>query len=585
MLTELTIRDFAIIDELQLTFQPGFTALTGETGAGKSIILDAMTLALGGRADTTMVRTGCERAYVEAAFELTPAVQALIAPILAAEELDSEEGTEFLLLARELRLNGRNSCRLNGRVVNLTLLREVGEYLVGIHGQGEHLALLKPQAHLPLLDAYAGLDGERQALAGVVKQVRADQRELVERRHNEQLLAQRLDLLRFQIEEIDAARLTVGEEEELQAEAQRLANVEQLLQFSAETLSLLVEGDEGLMPAVELFNQAERTLSQLARLDPAQQSLLERLQGLAFQLSEWTDELRHYQEQLEFNPGRLNYVEERLQLISRLKRKYGGDLAAVLQHRDTAAAELSQIEQSEERIEALTLLIERQLRAIGQMAEALSANRRAAAAQLARAVEVELADLQMEEAQFAVQFEREPDPANGAYLVDGRYAFDQSGIDRVEFLVSANPGEPPRPLARVASGGETARLMLALKTVLAGVDATPTLIFDEIDQGIGGRVGNVVGRKLWGLAANGGHQVIVVTHLPQLAGYGDGHFYVSKQQADGRTTTDVVNLDMPGRVAELAAMLGTQGEHAQGGAAAILRQAEQYKAAFQPAGQ
>jgi len=584
MLTELTIRDFAIIDELHLTFRPGFTALTGETGAGKSIILDAMTLALGGRADTSMVRTGCERAYVEAAFELTPAVQALIVPVLAAEELDGED-SDFLVLARELRLNGRNSCRLNGRVVNLTLLREIGEYLVGIHGQGEHLALLKPQAHLPLLDAYASLDGERQALAGVVKQVRADQRELAERRRSEQLLAQRLDLLRFQIEEIDAARLTAGEEEELQAEAQRLANVEQLLQFSTETLSLLVEGDEGLMPAAELFNQAERALSQLARLDPAQQSFLERLQGLAFQLGEWTDELRHYQEQLEFNPGRLSFVEERLQLIGRLKRKYGGDLAAVLQHRETAAAELSQIEQSEERIEALVLLIERQLRAVGQMAEALSAHRQAAADQLAQAVEIELADLQMEEAQFAVHFEREPDPANGAYLADGRYAFDQSGIDRVEFLVSANQGEPPRPLARVASGGETARLMLALKTVLARVDATPTLIFDEIDQGIGGRVGDVVGRKLWGLAANGGHQVIVVTHLPQLAGYGDGHFYVSKQQAVGRTTTAVVNLDMPGRVAELAAMLGTQGEHAQGGAAAILRQAEQYKAAVQPAGQ
>jgi DNA repair protein RecN (Recombination protein N) len=582
MLTELTIRDFAIIDELHLTFPSGFTALTGETGAGKSIILDAMTLALGGRADTSMVRTGCERAYVEAAFELTPAVNALIAPVLAAEELDGED-SDFLVLSRELRLNGRNSCRMNGRVVNLTLLREVGEYLVGIHGQGEHLALLKPQAHLPLLDAYAGLEEERQALAGVVRQVRADQRELAERRRSEQLLAQRLDLLRFQIEEIDAARLIVGEEEELQAEAQRLANVEQLLQFSTETLSLLVEGDEGLMPAAELLNQAERALSQLVRLDPVQQPLLERLQGLTFQLTEWTEELRHYQEQLEFNPGRLNYVEERLQLISRLKRKYGGDLAAVLQYRETAVAELSQIEQSEERIEALALLIERQLRAVGQMAEALSVRRQTAAAELARAVEIELADLQMQEAQFAVHFEREPDPVSGAYLADGRYAFDQSGIDRVEFLVSANPGELLRPLARVASGGETARLMLALKTVLARVDATPTLIFDEIDQGIGGRVGDVVGRKLWGLAANGGHQVIVVTHLPQLAGYGDGHFYVSKQQAEGRTTTAVLNLDKPGRVVELAAMLGTQGEHAQGGAAAILRQAEEYKTAFQPA--
>jgi DNA repair protein RecN (Recombination protein N) len=576
MLTELTIRDFAIIDELRLNFRPGFTALTGETGAGKSIILDAMTLALGGRADTTMVRAGCERAYVEASFELSPMMQALVAPILAAEELDGE-GAEFLLLTRELRMNGRNICRINGRTANLSILREIGEYLVGIHGQGEHLALLKPQAHLPLLDAYAGLDAERQTLAAAVKQVRADQRELTDLRRNEQLLIQRLDLLRFQVEEIDAARLTVGEEEELRAEAQRLANVGQLIQFSAETLALLVEEDEDLPAAADLFNQAERTLSQLTRLDPTQSPLLERLQGLAFQLGELSDELRHYQDGLEFDPERLGFVEERLQLIARLKRKYGEDVAAILQTRETAVVELNKIENSEERIAELELLIERQLRAIGQMAEALSAKRRAAAEKLARGVERELTDLQMGDARFAVQFEREPDDKQGAYLSDGRFTFDQSGVDKVEFLVSANLGEPPKPLTKVASGGETARLMLALKAVLAEVDATPTLIFDEIDQGIGGRVGDVVGRKLWGLTAAGEHQVIVVTHLPQLAGYGDAHFYVSKRQVDGRTKTTVVNLDLPGRIEELAAMLGAHGEHAQGGAAAILQQADRYK--------
>jgi DNA repair protein RecN (Recombination protein N) len=576
MLTELIIRDFAIIDELRLNFRPGFTALTGETGAGKSIILDAMTLALGGRADTTMVRAGCERAYVEAAFELNPAMQAAVAPILAAEDLDGE-GAHFLLLTRELRMNGRNLCRINGRAANLSILREIGEYLVGIHGQGEHLALLKPQAHLPLLDAYAGLEGERQTLATAVKQARADQRELTDLRRNEQLLMQRLDLLRFQVEEIDAARLTVGEEEELRAEAQRLANVGQLTQFTAETLALLSEGDEGLLAAADLFNQAERAMSHLARLDPTQAGLLERLQGLAFQLDELSDDLRHYQEGLEFDPGRLGFVEERLQLLTRLKRKYGDDAAAILQTREAAAAELGKIERSEERVAELELLIERQLKTVGKLAEALSVKRQAAAEKLARGVERELADLQMAGAQFAVDFRRETDEVNGAFVGDGRFSFDQSGVDKVEFLMSANLGEPPKPLAKVASGGETARLMLALKAVLAEADATPTLIFDEIDQGIGGRVGEVVGRKLWGLTAVNQRQVIVVTHLPQLAGYGDAHFYVSKQAVDGRTKTIVANLDIPGRIEELAAMLGAHGEHAQGGAAAILQQASGYK--------
>jgi DNA repair protein RecN (Recombination protein N) len=576
MLTELIIRDFAIIDELRLNFRPGFTALTGETGAGKSIILDAMTLALGGRADTTMVRAGCERAYVEAAFELNPTMQAAVAPILAAEDLDGE-GAQFLLLTRELRMNGRNLCRINGRAANLSILREIGEYLVGIHGQGEHLALLKSQAHLPLLDAYAGLDSERQILTAAVKQARADQRELADLRRNEQLLMQRLDLLRFQVEEIDAARLTVGEEEELRAEAQRLANVGQLTQFTAETLALLSEGDEGLLAAADLFNQAERAMSHLARLDPTQEGLLERLQGLAFQLEELSDELRHYQEGLEFDPARLGFVEERLQLLTRLKRKYGDDVAAILQTREAAAVELGKIERSEERVAELELFIERQLKTVGKLAEALSAKRQAAAGKLARGVERELADLQMEGAQFAVDFRREADVENGAFVGDGRFAFDQTGIDKVEFLMSANLGEPPKPLAKVASGGETARLMLALKAVLAEADATPTLIFDEIDQGIGGRVGEVVGRKLWGLTAVNQRQVIVVTHLPQLAGYGDAHFYVSKQAVDGRTKTIVANLDIPGRIEELAAMLGAHGEHAQGGAAAILQQASGYK--------
>jgi DNA repair protein RecN (Recombination protein N) len=570
MLAELYIRNFAIIDELTIQLAPGFNVLTGETGAGKSIILDAMTLVLGGRADTTMVRAGSDGAQVEATFVLSEAARTAVSPILVEEGVEGED-ENMLLLARELRANGRNICRVNGRTVTLSLLRQLGEMLVDIHGQGEHLSLLKPRSHLPLLDAYAGLEGERAAVAREVAALYAVQRELNDLRQNERSLAQRIDLLRFQIEEINAANLKIDEEEDLQAEEKRLSNVEHLTRQTAEALAMIVSVDDETPGAVDLLSQAERALGQLVRLDDTQAPLLDRLQGLVFQLNEVADELRDYQDQLEFNPGRLDSVEERLALINRLKRKYGDDIETILALRDTAVADLERISHSEERITELEVEEERYLRRIGRMAVALSGRRRAAAEQLGTAVERELADLQMEGAQFKAGFVCEP-AADGVFVDDQRLAFDQTGIDRVEFLMSANPGEPPKPLAKVASGGETARLMLALKSVLAQVDATPTLIFDEIDQGIGGRVGDIVGRKLWSLAAVAQHQVTVVTHLPQLAGYGDRHFHVSKRVLNGRTATVVSSLDTSGRVQELAAMLGTQGEHAVGGAESILQQ-------------
>ncbi|MEW5987652.1 MAG: DNA repair protein RecN [Chloroflexota bacterium] len=580
MLSELYIRDFAIIDELRLRFAPGFNVMTGETGAGKSIILDAVALVLGGRADTTVIRSGCSQAYVEATFTLSPGLQASLSPLLAQEGLEDDGDT--LLLAREVRENGRHIGRVNGRAVSLSVLKELGDYLVDVHGQGEHLSLLKPRAHLPLLDSYAGLDGERAAVGREVSQLRAIQRELADLRRNERTLAQRVDLLQFQINEIDAANLRVGEEEELRAERTRLANVEHLIVHTNEALSLLSGLDDDARSAIDLLGQAERAAGQLARLDQSQTALLERLEGLTFQLNEVTADLRHYQEQLEFNPQRLEYVEERLELLARLKRKYGADVGEILATRDQAAAELETITHSEERIQELVAAEDSYLHRIGLMAQALSLKRQAAAWQLAAAVERELTELNMAGARFEVRFSHQPDE-NGVFVpAEGeaepvRYAFDQTGVDEAEFLISANPGEPLKPMARVASGGETARLMLALKTALAQVDATPTLIFDEIDQGIGGRVGGVVGQKLWGLATDGRHQTIVVTHLPQLAGFGDCHFHVSKQVSDGRTTTLVETLDRRGRLQELAAMLGTQGDSALDGAESILAHAARVK--------
>lgn len=569
MLAELYIRNFAIIDDLRIRFFNGLNVLTGETGAGKSIILDAMTLVLGERADTTMIREGCEEAYVEAAFELDSELRSGIGPLLEAEGLAGDQA-DLLLLARELRTSGRNICRLNGRAVNLALLREVGDRLVDIHGQGEHLSLLRPRSHLPLLDAYAGLEEERRSLADQVGRLNKVRAELSTLRQNERELAQRVDLLKYQIEEIDAANLTVGEEDDLRAERTRVANVERLIQLSTSALASLSGQDEDALSASDLLGDAERVLEQLARLDPEQNEKYSLLQGLNYQLNDLTAELIRYREGLEFEPGRLDFLEERIELINRLKRKYGDDISEVLAYRDQAVAELDGITRSGERMEELIQEEDRLLHQIGEQGRLLSEKRQAAAQVLASSLEKELADLNMDQAKFEVLITQEPDE-NGAYVGPDRLAFDRSGIDKVEFLVSANPGESPRPLAKVASGGETSRLMLALKTVLAKVDATPTLIFDEIDQGIGGRVGDVVGQKLWGLTGPPKHQVIVVTHLPQLAGYADGHYNVSKRMVNGRTTTVVKSLDDGDRVDELAAMLGTEGEHATGSARSILQ--------------
>ncbi len=580
MLSELVIRNFAIIDQLRLEFDPGFNVLTGETGAGKSIILDAVTLVLGERADTTAVRAGSDTAYVEAAFRAAPALQALLRPLLEAEGLD-EDGEEFIVLARELRANGRTICRVNGRTVSLSVLRQVAEPLIDIHGQGEHLSLLRPRAHLPLLDAFGGLDAEREALAAEVRRLHAVERELGELRRSQRDLAQRMEMLQFKAEDIRAAALQPDEEETLRVERLRLANAEQLGRHAAEAVALLTTIDDDRPAALDLLGRVEHALTQLAKLDDTRTTTLEALQGLAFQLNELAADVQDYLDALEFDPRRLNATEARLETINGLKRRYNeADIAGLLAAQGRAETDLKALENSEVRTTELEAERDRYLHVIGELAGGLSARRREAAERLSAAVENHLADLKMEGARFAVHFQHQP-AAEGCYVtLDGattRLAFDQSGIDHVEFLISANPGEPPKPMAKVASGGETARLMLALKTALAQVDETPTLIFDEIDQGIGGRVGDIVGRKLWGLASEADHQVIVVTHLPQLAGYGDAHFHVSKAVSDGRTITRVNALDTPGRVRELAAMLGTQGDTAVRGAESILRHVEQSK--------
>ncbi|HOT90374.1 MAG TPA: DNA repair protein RecN [Anaerolineae bacterium] len=601
MLRELHIKDFAIIDELHLTLEPGFNVLTGETGAGKSILIDAVTLLLGGRADTTMVRQGAECARVEGLFILGPQESAELISLLKQEELEGD-APDTLWLSRELRSNGRTVARVNGRVVSVSLLRDIAERLVDVHGQSEHLSLLRVREHLFLLDRFAGLDELRAQVAEIVHQIHAVRRELNTLRQNERDRMQRIDLLRFQVEEINTARLAPGEKEALESELVRLSNAEQLAALASNLLAVLEEG-RGQAPAVlDLLGQAQRDMSALSRIDATLAPQAQALEEVGYQIEDVARALRDYLSGVEFNPRRLAWVEERLSLLRQLARKYGGTVEEVLAYAAKAATELETLEHSDERIAALTETETTLLERCAALCQELSRKRQAAAAQLCAGAEAELQDLRMQGARLGVAFQWHEDaagvplssalPAELVVTAQGTEpltadriacaAFDATGIDRVEFLIAPNVGEGLKPMTRIASGGETARLMLALKTVLSRADRTPTLIFDEIDQGIGGRVGAMVGAKLWQLTATVAeagirHQVLCITHLPQLAGFGDVHFGVQKQVTQGRTVTQVVRLTESLRIAELSQMLGTQGEAAQQGALEILAQAAAFK--------
>ncbi|MFZ5915379.1 MAG: DNA repair protein RecN [Chloroflexota bacterium] len=581
MLAELTIVNYAIIDHLRLRFSPGFNVLTGETGAGKSIIIDAVSALLGGRVSAEEVRAGTDRALVEGLFALEPHVQAALRALIQENGLEGDDD-ETLLLAREIRDNGRSVARVNGRAVTVSLLREFGERLVDIHGQSEHLSLLRTREHLRLLDRYASLEAQRAAVAAQVAALRQVRQELASLLRDERELARRVDLLTYQVDEITAARLEAGEEEELIQERTRLANAERLMALVADATEALYQGGDAQLSVTDLLAGVCRHLADLARIDASLEPHLQTAQSLSVQAEELARDLRAYRGEIRFNPVRLDQVEERLELIHHLKRKYGDSIAEVLSFAGRAARELETITHSEERIAELRLQENDLLHEIGALAKDLSERRREAAGRLAAAIEAELDDLHMAHTRFAVDIVHADDP-EGVLVGDRRLAFDASGVDRVEFLIAPNPGEPPKPLVRIASGGETSRLMLALKTVLSHADEMPTLIFDEIDQGIGGRVGDVVGRKLWQLSAadsapHKGHQVLCITHLPQLAGFGDIHLRVQKLVSGERTTTRVQPIDGDERVEELAQMLGVVTEITRQSAQEILDQVARSKA-------
>jgi DNA repair protein RecN (Recombination protein N) len=470
--------------------------------------------------------------------------------------------------------------------VSLSVLKDIGQYLVDIHGQSEHLSLLRVREHVNLLDRYADLWDKRTEFGQVVAQLREVRRELEVLLKDEREMARRVDLLQFQIEEINSAKLKPGEDATLEQERTRLANAEQLAALADEAYQALYEGAGETPAALDALAQATKALTGLAKIDSSLAEHAQTAESAAAQLDDLARTIRAYRERIEFSPKRLEHVEDRLDTIKRLRRKYGNTIEEILVFAQNAAAQLDGITHASERIEELRKQEEKLLRQIGEMGHALSNARKAAAEKLAAGIEAELNDLRMAGARFGVDVQWTPGE-NGAFIGEGRYTFDSTGLDKVEFLVAPNVGEGLKPLAKIASGGETSRLMLALKAVLARADQTPTLIFDEIDQGIGGRVGAVVGRKLWGLTEVGSrksevggqksgvggwhaHQVICITHLPQLAGYGDAHYRVEKGAVEGRTLASVQTLDEKARVQELAQMLGAPGKGAVQSAQEIL---------------
>jgi DNA repair protein RecN (Recombination protein N) len=573
MLTELHIQNFAIIDGLDLDLGPGLVTLTGETGAGKSIIMDAVDMLLGSRSDTTSIRSNAELARVEGTFKLSGPERPAAHAILKREELLDDPN--YVTLTREIRREGRNVARINGSTVGLALLKELGEVLVDIHGQSEHLSLRNVHAHLGLLDRYANVESILADYRKAHQNLLDLRLELQDLRTAQRDAERRTEMLTFQADEIETARLQRGEDEELKQERDRLANAESLATLAQTALTVLDEGTSESPAATDLVGQAVQSLAKLAQIDATQKDLAGQSVTLEETLADLAHSLRNYLEAIEYNPRRLEEVEERLDLVRRLERKYGGSIEAAIAFAADARKQLETITTASNRIAELETAEESALAELARQGLALSQKRKQAAEKMSQAIETELDNLRMASARFAVDFQTRTDP-QGVPLADGtRVTFDGNGLDKVEFLVEPNPGEGLKPLAKIASGGETSRLMLALKNVLARADQIPTLIFDEIDQGIGGRVGGTVGEKLWSLGR--AHQVLVITHLPQLAAFGDQHFQVQKIVEKGRTITRLTRLTGEPRTLELAQMLGNVTDATIHSAHDILQSAQTFK--------
>jgi DNA repair protein RecN (Recombination protein N) len=534
MLRELSIKNFALIEELHVSFDKGLNILTGETGAGKSIIIGAIGLILGGRASSEVIRKGSDLCEVLGLFEIKENIR--LKEMLAEMSLLRKEEEEFLL-KRELNRQGKSRCFLNGQIITLGMLEEIGNYLVDVHGQHEHQALLKPGVARDLLDEFGALMKFKKRTEQTYRKFREKSRELEELRTSEKEREQQIDLYQFQIKEIEQANLSVEEEEVLDKEYKVLSNAEKLDQLSQELYHHLYEGAGSITEKMALV---ERDLERIVAIDQTLKDELEELGEAKYQIEEIAVAIRDYRKKVEFNPKRLEEILERKELINKLKRKYGSTIKDILNYRKETQVKLDKLVNSVRSMEELTGEVKRLEEELVREASELSRERKIAGAKLKKKTEQELRELGMGKARFDVEIKQGE--------------IKSTGMDEITFLVAPNVGEDLKSINKIASGGEISRIMLALKTILARADQIPTLIFDEIDTAIGGRIAQVVGRKLRTLSPN--HQVICITHLPQIAVFASNHYYVDKKISEGRTKTIVDLLDKKGRESEIARMLG-----------------------------
>ena len=566
MLTTLRIKNLALVADLTLELQPGCNVVTGETGAGKSIIIGALNLVLGERADRTLIRSGSDSCSVEAVFDVTK-LRVSLKALLEENGLEPCDENQ-LVLKRTFTSAGTNRQFVNGSPTTLNVLAAIGEWLVDMHGPHDHQSLLHPAKQLTILDAFAELEAEREAFGELVRRRATLEEEKATLIVDEKTYAQQLDLLRHQVKEIEAARLQPDEEDQVTQEFNRASNAAKLLQLSQAALDLLSESENSLLTQAGAIG---RTLQDLQRVDAGAASLTElHEQGVAA-LRDLQTELSRYGDKINVDPTRLAELEERLNLIHALKRKYGGTLAEVIAFGAEAKAKLQLLESRDAelaRINAALANLDAELLKAGTK---LSAERKKVIPQLAKAVAKQLADLGFTQSKFDIDQkievrsgELESETPDSQLL-----AANSSGFDTIEFQFSPNVGEPLKPLRAIASSGEMARVMLALKTVLASEDQIPVLVFDEVDANVGGETANAVGEKMKQIAAK--RQVLCITHLPQVAAPADAHYVVTKQVKEGRTISEIALLEKKSRVTELARMLGGQSEAARKHAEALLK--------------
>lgn len=544
MLVELSIRNLAVIESVRLAFHKGFHVLTGETGAGKSIIIDALSLVAGGRGSSDLVRYGQDKAEIEALFEVGESHP--VWEVLKRIGLEASP-EEQLIIRREINSQGKSVSRINGQLVNLGTLREAGEWLVNIHGQHEHQSLLKAEAHIEWLDLFGGkaiADAKASYLLAYEEYAKL-QKQYQELKEAGKQALQMQDLYRFQVEEISEAKLKPGEDESLSEEKSKLGNAEKLFQNVNASYEALYGNGKGL----DLLRKAVQKLQDIVPYDKALlQPLSEQVQSAFYQLEDAAYQLRDYRDRIEFNPARLDQIEDRLNLISSFRRKYGENVADILVYLRQIEQELAVLDHKEEKLEELEASIKAKKSDSVALARRLSDIRKKAGQQLAESIEFELKELHMERTKFHVGFGK-AEEGDGASM-----RLTRQGMDQVEFLIAPNPGEPLRGLGKIASGGELSRIMLAMKSIFAKVDQIPVLVFDEVDTGVSGRAAQAIAERMARLSSD--CQVFSITHLPQVACMADAHYYISKAVEDGRTFTKVRDLDAGERTEELARMLG-----------------------------